>query len=342
MIAFVVATGPVIVHLPPGGLTVTYSNGIAHTMTQNARQLPARSLDVGVIDENYSYDPNANTTAISDPIAGTAGNRVMTYDLGDRLLTTSAAIFGGDGVHRNSYDALDNIKSWKLTGVKDYANYVYDARNLPTQINNTAGSALVTQTFDVQGNVSSKNGQGYQFDFGNRLRAVTGFEVSRYDAAGRRVTRWPSTGDGLLAMYTADNAFLYAENHRAAVRKRSSYVHLQGSLLATYENNIDTNANAWTYQHTDALGSPVATTNAEGTVTERTNYEPWGAAIGRPAMDARGCTGHQMDGSTGLIYMQQRYYDPTIGRFFKYRSNYRVNGSYWLLWSIPLHQKQSL
>ncbi|MEF2148457.1 RHS repeat domain-containing protein [Aquilutibacter rugosus] len=301
---------------PNGALQqFNYGNGIAHTMTQNARQLPARSLDVGVIDENYSYDPNANTTAISDPIAGTAGNRIMTYDLGDRLLTTTAAIFGGDGVHRNSYDALDNIKSWKLTGVKDYATYVYDARNLPTQINNNAGSILVTQSFDAQGNLSSKNGQGYQFDYGNRLRAVSGVEVSRYDAAGRRVMRWPSTGDGLLAMYTADNAFIYAENHRAAVRKRSSFVHLQGSLLATYENNIDTNANAWIYQHTDAIGSPVATTNAAGTVTERTNYEPWGAAIGKPAMDRVGYTGHQMDGTTGLIYMQQRYYDPQIGKF---------------------------
>ncbi|MEF2148461.1 RHS repeat-associated core domain-containing protein [Aquilutibacter rugosus] len=305
-----------ILFYPNGALKqFNYGNGIAHTMTQNARQLPARSLDAGVIDENYVYDANANTVAINDPIAGTAGNRAMTYDLGDRLLTTSATIFGGDGVHRNTYDALDNIKSWKLTGVKDYASYVYDARNLPTQINNTAGSVLVTQTFDVQGNLSNKNGQGYQFDYGNRLRAVTGIEVSRYDAAGRRVTRWPSTGEGVLAMYTADNAFLYAENHRAAVRKRFTYVQLQGSLLATLENDIPSNTNAWKYQHTDALGSPIATTNAAGAVTERTNYEPWGAAIGKPALDARGYTGHQMDGTTGLIYMQQRYYDPQLGQF---------------------------
>ncbi|MEF2148456.1 RHS repeat-associated core domain-containing protein [Aquilutibacter rugosus] len=174
---------------------------------------------------------------------------------------------------------------------------------------------MVTLSFDVQGNLSSKYGQAHTFDFGNRLRAVSGVEVSHYDAAGRRVTRWPSTGDGLMAMYTADNAILYAENHRAAVRKRFSYVHLQGSLLATYENNIDTNANAWIYQHTDAIGSPVATTNAAGTVTERTNYEPWGAALGKPTIDQVGYTGHQMDGSTGLIYMQQRYYDPNNGRF---------------------------
>ena len=68
------------------------------------------------------------------------------------------------------------------------------------------------------------------------------------------------------------------------------------------------------YIHTDALG-PVAVTNEAGQVIERTQWEPYGAAIGKPAYDGPGCTGHVMDGATGLTYMQQRYYDPAIGRF---------------------------
>ena len=69
------------------------------------------------------------------------------------------------------------------------------------------------------------------------------------------------------------------------------------------------------YQHTDALGSPVAVTNAAGTVIERNDYEPYGAVIGKPAYSGIGYTGHVMDGGTGLTYMQQRYYDQSIGRF---------------------------
>ncbi len=69
------------------------------------------------------------------------------------------------------------------------------------------------------------------------------------------------------------------------------------------------------YIHTDALGSPVAVTNEAGQVIERTQWEPYGAAIGKPAYDGPGYTGHVMDGATGLTYMQQRYYDPMIGRF---------------------------
>ena len=69
------------------------------------------------------------------------------------------------------------------------------------------------------------------------------------------------------------------------------------------------------YIHTDALGSPVAVTNANRTVIERSEYEPYGQVVNRPVKAGPGYTGHVMDASTGLAYMQQRYYDPMIGRF---------------------------
>jgi RHS repeat-associated protein len=67
-------------------------------------------------------------------------------------------------------------------------------------------------------------------------------------------------------------------------------------------------------QHTDALGSPVAETNEQAGVVQRTAYTPYGASIGAQK-DGVGYTGHVMDGSTGLTYMQQRYMDPTVGVF---------------------------
>ncbi|MBA3486035.1 MAG: RHS repeat-associated core domain-containing protein, partial [Lysobacter sp.] len=47
----------------------------------------------------------------------------------------------------------------------------------------------------------------------------------------------------------------------------------------------------------------------------RTNYEPFGKVIGGTPKDGPGYTGHVLDTATGLNYMQQRYYDPGIGRF---------------------------
>ena len=76
-----------------------------------------------------------------------------------------------------------------------------------------------------------------------------------------------------------------------------------------------TRAQTIEYVHTDPLGSPVAITNQAGQVIERMQYEPYGANIGQSNSDRPGYTGHVMDSQSGLTYMQQRYYDPTIGRF---------------------------
>lgn len=70
-----------------------------------------------------------------------------------------------------------------------------------------------------------------------------------------------------------------------------------------------------TYIHTDALGSPVAETDAAGSVIRRTTYEPYGAAVGELVADGPGYTGHVTDASTGLSYMQQRYMDSQLGVF---------------------------
>lgn len=70
-----------------------------------------------------------------------------------------------------------------------------------------------------------------------------------------------------------------------------------------------------TYIHTDGLGSVVAESDANGNVIKRYDYEPYGAVVGEQVTDGPGYTGHVRDAATGLSYMQQRYYDPQLGRF---------------------------
>ncbi len=296
----------------------TYGNGLVHSMGQNARQLPARSTDSGgAADFAYTYDQNANVTSIWDH-ARDSGNglygRWMAYDGLDRLTDAGSCSFGGDCWHRFTYDALDNIASWKLPGVKDYASYYYDPNtNRLANIQNSAGASVVGLSYDVQGNLANKNGKTYTFDFGNRLRG-TNEEWYRYDGHGRRVLNWRATEAGVLSQYSQSGQLLYDENHRASGRKATEYVYLSGSLLVSRERNIDNNVYDNKYQHTDALGSPVAVTNQAGQVIDRTSYDPYGGAINK-TVDGIGYTGHVMDAATGLTYMQQRYYDPMLGRF---------------------------
>jgi RHS repeat-associated protein len=69
------------------------------------------------------------------------------------------------------------------------------------------------------------------------------------------------------------------------------------------------------YIHTDALGSPVAETDANRNVVRRYEYEPYGQRLNGGNDDKPGYTGHVMDAVTGLVQMEQRYYDPESGRF---------------------------
>ncbi|QLQ27771.1 MAG: hypothetical protein HZT39_05335 [Pseudoxanthomonas sp.] len=291
----------------------TYGNGLVHTMVQNARQLPARSTDTGgALDHEYGYDGNGNVVATIDHNDSTR-SRWMAYDPLDRLTDANAAMFGGDHWHRFTYDALDNLRSWKLGGVKDYANYVYDASNRLTAIQNTGGSTLHTLSYDVQGNVTAKDAASYTFDYGNRLRLGTGpggSEGYRYDGHGRRALAWVPAG-ATLSFYAFNGQLLY--QHSTPKARALDHIYLAGSLVAIREAPFAGGSEV-KYQHTDALGSPVAISNGVGTVTERTNYDPYGGAINK-TVDGVGYTGHVMDPVTGLTYMQQRYYDPAIGRF---------------------------
>ena len=65
------------------------------------------------------------------------------------------------------------------------------------------------------------------------------------------------------------------------------------------------------------LGSASTATSANGLVSWRQQYKPFGETMNTLPVgdDLDGFTGHIKDSATGLNYMQARYYDPIIGRF---------------------------
>ena len=303
----------------------TYGNLITHTLSQNDRQLPEASCDfygvsctgavaaAAVLNDVYDYDTHGNVQSISDGRTGNRGNRDMAYDGLDRLTSTTSPMFTGGTLY--SYNALDNLTRMKAPGRDTY--YCYNAKNQLEFLRTgpvCTGTGTPTPTtlhYDDQGNLADKNNADYTFDYGNRLRSVTGTPASSYvyDGHGRRVqdvaalTKYSQyTHTGQLAI-TGDGQTV------------SEYVYLGGSLVAIRERDVPTNVYTTKYQHTDALGSPVAVTIADRTVLEKSEYEPYGKLLNRPAKNGPGFTGHVLDAATGMNYMQQRYYDPQIGRF---------------------------
>ena len=165
----------------------------------------------------------------------------------------------------------------------------------------------------MRGNLANKNGQAYQFTQGNRLDAAVGLEGYRYDGLGRRVLAWSPTLGNILSLYDRAGRLAYQQDLRRNVQVEQVY--LGPRRVARREQVIGTGATTLSYQHTDALGSAAAATDASRMVTQRSEYEPYGDLLNRGNDDRPGYTGHVMDAETGLTYMQQRYYDPGIGMF---------------------------
>lgn len=273
------------------------------------------------LHDQYDYDGHGNVLAITDARSGAAGRRTrsMGYDDLDRLTSVASPMYGSTGANY-SYNVLDDLTSLSIGGAKARsASYVYDASRRLTRVTRTAGGrvAALLLGYDAQGNLASRGdlltSQQYRFDFGNRLREVEGVERYRYDGHGRRVLAMNFGSGTVLSQYGLDGRLLYQHSERTGLS--TEHVYLGGSLLATREWPLAGGADTVKYQHTDALGSPVVVTRQDRSIVEETEYEPYGSVLNRPMHDGAGYTGHVEDAATGLVYMQQRYYDPMLGVF---------------------------
>lgn len=240
-------------YFPNGGMSgFTYGNGTSHQMSQNVRGLPDRSTDTGgfgkVLDDGYDYDANGNVAAISDGLPGAPGNRDMQYDGLDRLLAVTAPSFGNASY---SYDVLDNIVSAKV-GARQQ-RFEYDFTNRLTNVRDAVTGATVTGLgYDPRGNLAIRNGVPFQFDYGNRLRAVTGKEAYQYDAHGRRTLADAASGT-IRSFYGQDGVLRYQQDQRKA--EAIDYVHLNGSLVAQRAVDIAPAALVVTAPSYSAVGS---------------------------------------------------------------------------------------
>jgi RHS repeat-associated protein len=297
---------------PSGALAgFSYGNGVAHTQSQNTRQLPERLQDGTLLKDLYAYDKNGNVEKITDEQLAQF-TRTMTYDGLDRLKTANAPNVWGNASY--SYDAVDNLTVANV-GSRT-VSLAYDTKNRLSSA--TINGAAVPYGYDARGNISSKGPHSYGFDLGNRLTHVNQTNAYVYDGHGRRTRVMASDGSTRIQVYGLDGKLLWSTNTGGGRASSSTaYIHLGGKLIAEWSSDA---AKGLQYLHTDALGSPVARTNSSGAlIGTRTRYEAYGGiAAGTkpgPANSIVGYTGHVQDPETDLVYMQQRYYDPIAGRF---------------------------
>jgi RHS repeat-associated protein len=194
---------------------------------------------------------------------------------------------------------------------------------------------------DVTAITFASEGEGvlywqYEYDLLNRLVAVckNGRPVAEYTYSwnGYRVGKTHiadplKSGDADKTTYyifSPSGKLLYEQSPSLAAGEPSDYIqyiyafnrHLAVKEGKVTSDNTVTGVPATYFLHTDHLGSVVAVTNAAGAKVWDNDYTPFGE-LSDESKDNKWArfSGKQLDKDIGLIYMNARWYDASIGRF---------------------------
>ena len=207
------------------------------------------------------------------------------------------------------------------TDVRDDASWSSSDRiNLLNQIKRQdIGGNTWRFSYDANGNMTSKtNGTDtwtYTFDLENRLTRVQGpgsVDVAYvYDAAGRMMKR---TSGGVTTRFTWDGMDCIRESTPSST---TTYLIPQGMLLGFIRDGVTY------FVSSDALGSCRLVTDASGVVKARFDHGGYGETLATSFDNVPGGMPYSWVGSQGvrydpesqLLYMRQRWYDPTLQRF---------------------------
>ncbi len=250
-----------------------------------------------MLDDSYTYDENANVSAIVDNLGGDF-TRSLGYDARDRLTSvTNASVWNGTNTY--DYDPLDNLRRSQAPGL-DWTSQVNATTQRLDRIVHTANNSdLIVYGYDTRGRTRTRTvgptAQTFRIDLADRVTNVNPNVASyRYDGYGRR-TSVTKNGVTTVQLYSPAGQLLYQQAppndgifrsgfqtsdtpYPTAGGGTRRYVYLGRHLVA------EDGSNGRLYHHTDALGSPTRTTTATGIASTRNFYQPygWGPLPARP------------------------------------------------------------
>lgn len=287
----------------PNGLLSGYTlgNGLTYSQTLNARQWPdaqdTKNGSTSVQKFSYSYSNAGDLTILNDQL-GSVDDLTATYDDLHRL-ETAGGLWGSYGF---VYDTLNNLRSRTGTSALTYS---YSTSNRLTSI---TGAAPRTYTYNARGEVTSDGRASGAVNSLGQITSINGVASYAYDGHAKRIKTTLQDGSVEYTLYHGDK-LVYSEKGADKI----DYLSLNGQTLVELKKNGSTTTP--TYLHPDLLGSPRMATSSTKAILWQEHYDPYGKKL-NGVDDAIGYTGHAYDGETGLTYMQARFYDAEVGRFF--------------------------
>jgi RHS repeat-associated protein len=182
---------------------------------------------------------------------------------------------------------------------------------------NPNNNKLTGYTFDAAGNTKlDAQNRRFFYDAENKLTKVITVDGNETQIA--RIGEYSYDGDGKRVKKRA------YEND--VLKEETIFVYdAAGKLIGEYSNEVASQQEAKVaYLTNDHLGSPRINTDANGAVTSRHDYHPFGEEIASPKRVAIGYaddtvrkqfTGYERDDETDLDYAQARMYNSKHGRF---------------------------
>ena len=266
----------------------TYGNDVVHSRTLNTRFLPKMFKDMkgstAVSQFQYSYDKNDNISAITDLRDSRYSLSTIEYDGLDRLTYIDGGSLVGDTELR--YDGLGNVTYYKTKNSN--LDYVYDRtsnRNLLSRVNGSGSQSksYPSFTYDEAGNVTNNSHRSFSYNSLGQMETSGDFYYL-YDAHNRRVKQSDSSGV-TYSLYSNYGKLLYLESSSSG----TNHIYFNGQIIA--RDGSERNENG------------------------RQRFKAFGESLDG-ATENVGYTGHKYDTALSLQYMQARYYDPVIGRFY--------------------------
>ncbi|MDO7484452.1 toxin C-terminal domain-containing protein [Acinetobacter baumannii] len=300
----------------------TLGNGLVTKTAYKADTGFIESIDTGnaAIQQNtYAFDAIGNLTNRNQNLAGISINESFTYDNINRL--KSVVNQKGETSSVN-YDAIGNITSRSGKEAVNAAksnNYTWTSFNMPLQIKQgtTTESFMYDANHERVRRTSVENGKTTTTVYINpRIDTGGSFEKSYLPNGTTEYTHHIYAGGDVIGSYVTNDKGTPPT----------------GDLGSAYENGVAPNSatadisktGPYRYFHKDHLNSIEVITDAAGNPLERLSYDSWGkrrnvdgtVASGVKGKNSiHGFTSHEMLDSIGLIHMNGRVYDPTIGRF---------------------------
>jgi len=254
----------------------------------------------------YTRDAAGRITTFNSSQAGQSFD--YEYDYAGRLLFAHT-MGTTDAAEAYTYDAGGNMLSNAAVGT-----YVYPASLAPRPHTPTVVDGE-TLAYDANGNMTvGLAGKQIAYDYNNRPTSVqfAGIQTNyTYGADGARQTKTVGAVETFYAGI-AEIRDLGGTNEQIILQPHPDF-------RITDAGGV---AEATSYLHRDHLSSVKMITNAAGQPEQSTAYTPYGdpdttTLIAQSTPEEHSFIGERFDASTGLMYLNARYYDPALGRFIQ-------------------------